>query len=188
MPLMNLSCARCTAENHPAIRFCESCGLPLGTAEPDAEAAFDALGPYEAPEPSASDAKRLARKFAEAAGFRVSPAIHGWRCDVPLRHDRHQAVYVGPTAFGPESRIGVSLVSVCGPANARDALDLLMINTHAAEAHYAVKVLRGESYFIVVSNLVAELLPAIDPKELVNRIATLADGLEGRLTRGRDLF
>lgn len=188
MPFLTISCARCTSENAPAIRHCESCGLPLGSAEPDADAAFDALGPYEAPEPTAADSRRLARRMAEESGFRTSPAPNGWRCDVPLRLDRRQAVFVGPAALGPGSEAGVSLVSICAPANVRDALELLKFNTHATLAHYAVKVLRGESYFVLVANLTAPQLPTVEPRALVLGMAELADGLEGRLSRGRDLF
>lgn len=188
MPFVNLVCARCTAENHPASRFCSSCGLPLGSAEPDVDAALEALGPYESPEPADPDVRHAIREFVEAAGFEATPAGHGWRLVVSLRKDRRQAVYVGSIGTDPDGRGIVSLVSVCGPATARDAGSLLKLNAMAVEAHFAIKVLRGEEYFIVAGNLTVAALAGTDPASLVRRVAAAADGLEERLTRGRDLF
>ena len=61
MPFVMLICARCADSNHPSTRFCQKCGLPLGSVTPDAKAGHDALGPYEAPEPADPDTSRLIR-------------------------------------------------------------------------------------------------------------------------------
>ena len=82
----------------------------------------------------------------------------------------------------------LSLVSVCGPANDRDARLLLKLNARVVEGHFAVKVLRGEEYFVVIHNLVASAAPRTDALGLVRRIAEIADGLEDRLSRGRDIY
>lgn len=181
-------CARCTVSNHPSTRFCVKCGLPLGSATPDAVAGLDALGPYEAPEPADPDTSRLLRDLASRAGFDVRPAGHGWRIDVPLHLDRRQAVYLGYAGADPEGRTILSLVSVCGPANDRDARKLLKLNARAVEGCFAIRVLRGEEYFVVIENLPADAVDRIDPAPLVRRIAESADGLEDRLSRGLDLY
>jgi hypothetical protein len=56
------------------------------------------------------------------------------------------------------------------------------------EGHFAIRVLRGEEYFVVIENLPVDALHAIDAQGLVRRVAELADGLEDRLSRGRDLY
>jgi hypothetical protein len=52
----------------------------------------------------------------------------------------------------------------------------------------ASKVLRGEEYFVVIHNLIAETVEQYDASGLVRRIAEAADGLEDRLSRGLDLY
>jgi hypothetical protein len=181
-------CARCTVSNHLASRFCEACGLPLGSAAPDVGAGLEALGPYEPPDPTDLDPRPFARELATRSGFEVMPAGTGWCAVVPLALNRKQAVYVGPAETDPEGRALVTLVSVCGPANDRDARALLKLNARTVEGQFAIKVLRGEEYFVVIRNLAAEATPALDASLSIRRIAELADGLEDRLTRGRDLY
>ncbi len=188
MPFSTIICSRCTGENHVSTRFCAGCGLPLGSAEPDADAASEALGPYEAPDPIGPDTTRLVKELVDRSGFEYAPAGHGWRVVVPMAKERRQAVYVGHIAVDPEGRPIIALVSVCGPANQRDARGLLKLNAVTVEGHFAIKVLRGEEYFVVIENLAAEEVSHLDAKGLFRRIAELADGLEDRLSRGRDLF
>ena len=188
MAVSIIVCARCTVGNHLSSRFCVQCGLPLGSATPDAVAGFEALGPYEDPEPADPDTPRLLRDLACRSGFEVSPAGHGWRLVVPLHLDRHQAVYLGFAGTDPEGRAILSLVSVCGPANDRDARKLLKLNARTVEGHFAIRMLRGEEYFVVIENLPADSVERVDPSPLVRRIAETADGLEDRLSRGLDLY
>lgn len=183
-----ISCARCTSGNHPSVRFCSGCGLPMGAAQADAGAALDALGPYEAPEPADPDANRLIRDLVARSGLEATSSGHGWRVVVPLELDRKQAVYIGYAGVDPSGRSIVSLVSICGTANERDPRILLQMNARMVEGHFAIKILRGEEYFVVIQNMpIHEALP-IDASSLVQRIALTADSLEDRLTRGRDLF
>jgi hypothetical protein len=188
MPFTTIICARCTGENHSSARFCDSCGLPLGAVEPDAEAAQEALGPYEIPDPADPDTSRVIRDFVGQAGFEAHPAGHGYRLIVPMPSDRRQAVYVGYVGTDRDERPIISLVSVCGTANQRDGRDLLKLNAVTVEGHFAIKVLRGEEYYVVIRNLTPETAFEADAPAIVRRIAELADGLEDRLTRGRDLF
>lgn len=188
MPPPTIVCARCTLANLETERFCAGCGLPLGAVQPDAGAGLEALGPYEAPEPADPDVERLIRDFVARCGCDVFLSQHGWRVTVAARLDRKQAVYIGPAGTDAEGRALMSLVSICGPANDRDCRILLKLNARMTDGHFAIRVLRGEEYFVVVENLSVEHSSAIDPANLVRRIATLADGLEDRLTRGRDLY
>jgi len=182
------ACARCTTANHDSTRFCSGCGLPLGAAEADAGAALDALGPYEAPEPADLDADRLIRDLVARSGYEATPSGHGWRVVVPLQLDRKQAVYIGHAGLDPGGRPIVSLVSICGTANDRDPRILLKMNARIVEGHFAIKTLRGEEYFVVIQNFSIEQADIAEVGQLVGRIAQTADGLEDRLTRGRDLF
>jgi hypothetical protein len=188
MSALMITCARCTSANHPSSRFCDRCGLPLGSVQPDAEAGADALGPYEAPDPADPDTLRPMRLLVERAGFEASPAGQGWRMVVPLQLDRKQAVYIGHAGTDPEGRSLLALVSVCGPANERDARILLKLNARTVAGHFAIKILRGEEYFVVIETLQADCVDRTDATGLVRRIAEVADGLEDRLSRGRDLY
>ena len=188
MPFPTSACARCATGNHLSERFCTACALPLGAATPDAEAALDALGPFEAPEPTEVDAATILREFVARSGLEAVPARQGWRLHVDLRLDRHQAVYVGRAEGDHRGRTLLSLVSVCGPATDRDARGLLKLNALAVEGHYAIKTLRGEEYFVVIQNFDAEDANRLDAGALIRRIAEAADTLEDRLSRGRDLY
>ena len=188
MPTLIIACARCATGNHVSSRFCTRCSLPLGSAQPDAEAGCDALGPYEAPEPADADISRLVRDLAAHSGFDAGPSGHGWRVVVPLQLNRQQAVYLGHAGTDSEQRAILSLVSVCGPANDRDARILLKLNARVVEGHFAIRVLRGEEYFVVIENLIADSVAGLDARGLVRRIAETADGLEDRLSRGLDLY
>jgi hypothetical protein len=189
MAEFTILCARCTVANHGSNRFCETCGLPLGVAEADADAGRDALGAYEAPEWADADLTPAVRSFIDRAGFEATRRGHGWCLTVPLESRRKQAVYVGLTGTDREGRVMLSLVSVCGPANVRDARIVLMLNAHAVEAHFAIKVLRGEEYFVVVHNRPAsEPVSEAEAGPLVERVAQLADGLERRISGGGDLY
>ena len=182
------ACARCTETNHPSTRFCGKCGLPLGSMQPDAGVGSEALGTYEAPEPADPDTSRAIRDLVARTGFPSSPSGHGWRFVVPMRLDRRQAVYLGFAGSDPERRPILSLISICGPASDRDARLLLKLNERVVEGHFAIKNLRGEEYFVVIHNLPADHSATTDAATLVRRIAEAADGLEDRLSRGRDIY
>lgn len=188
MNIVLIACARCTNGNHPTTRFCAGCGLPLGAAEADAGAAMEALGPYEAPEPADPDDTRLIRDFVSRSGFESSASGHGWRVVVPLQLDRKQAVYIGYAGVDLDGRPIVSLVSICGTANDRDPRLLLKANARIVEGHFAIKHLRGEEYFVVIRNMPVTVAAQVEAAVVVGRIASTADSLEDRLTRGRDVF
>jgi hypothetical protein len=188
MPTVTIVCARCTLSNHVSSRFCAACGLPLGAVQPDAEAGIDALGPYEVPEPADPDVMRLLQEFVRRASIDANPSGPGWQLVVPLRLERRQAVYVGPAGTDAEGRAILTLVSVCGPANDRDSRSLLKLNARMVEGHFAIRVLRGEEYFVVIQNLPVDALETIDARSLIRRVADLADGLEDRLSRGGDIY
>lgn len=188
MTIITIVCARCTLPNHALQRYCSGCGLPLGAVQADAGAATDALGPYEVPDPADPDVARQIREFGRRCGYESSPSGQGWQIVVPLRQDRRQAVYLGPAGTDPEGRPILALVSVCGPVNDRDCRTLLKLNARIVEGHFAIRVLRGEEYFVVIENVPIDFLPTIDACGLVRRIAELADGLEDRLSRGGDIY
>jgi hypothetical protein len=188
MPETTIVCARCTLANLESDRFCMGCGLPLGGVQADAGVGAEALGTYEAPEPADPDVERLIRDFVALSGFDVITSGRGWRVTVPLRLDRKQAVYIGPAGTDAEGLALLSLVSICGPANDRDCRLLLKHNARMTDGHFAIRVLRGEEYFVVVENLPVESATTMDAQTMIRRVAAMADGLEDRLSRGRDLY
>jgi hypothetical protein len=188
MVTTTIPCARCTMNNHVSERYCVLCGLPLGSLQADAGAVSDAFEPYEVPEPADPDLTRLILEFVRASRHDAIPSGRGWRLVVPLRLDRKQAVYVGPAGTDADGFAFLSLVSVCGPVNERDCRALLKLNSRIVEGHFAIRVLRGEEYFVVIENLAVKSLASRDAEKLVCRVAELADGLEDRLSRGADIF
>jgi hypothetical protein len=188
MITITIVCARCTLPNAVTERYCGACGLPLGALQPDAGAGTDALGPYEVPDPADPDVARLIRDFVRRAGYESNTSGQGWQAVVPLRQDRRQAVYLGPAGTDADGRAILAMVSVCGPVNDRDCRTLLKLNARIVEGHFAIRVLRGEEYFVVIDNLPADILSSIDARALVRRIAEVADGLEERLSRGGDIY
>jgi hypothetical protein len=188
MITITIVCARCTLPNHVSERYCSCCGLPLGAVLADAGAGTDALGPYEVPDPADPDVARLIKDFVRRAAYESNPSAQGWQIVVPLRQDRKQAVYLGPAGTDADGRAILGLVSVCGTVNDRDCRTLLKLNARIVEGHFAIRVLRGEEYFVVIENLPAEVLASVDAQALVHRIAELADGLEERLSRGGDVY
>jgi hypothetical protein len=188
MTIGQVACARCTQGNPPSSRFCESCGLPLGAAQSDASAATDILSAVEPPAPGEPDVTPALRAYIERSRLDATPYGPGWRLVVPLPLDRRQAVYIGPAGRDPEGRSLVQVASVCGAANERDTRTLLKLNARSAEGHFAIRVLRGEEYFIVIHLIPADALAHSDPATLLPRLAARADSVEDRLTRGLDLF
>ena len=188
MSSVTIVCARCTSANFMTTRFCAACGLPIGGAQPDADAGLDALADYEAPEPADPDVGRGVRVFLERSGLPLAPAGRGWRTTVPLGLDRKQAVYVGTAGVDAEGRSLVGFVSICGPVVERDCRILLKLNARMIDGCFAIRVLRGEEYFVFVENLPVELLSHLPAADVLRRIAAAADGLEDRLSRGRDIY
>jgi hypothetical protein len=188
MAQVTVVCARCASDNLETNRFCEACGLPLGTASPDTSLDLDVIAPQEALDAAEPHLGGALREFVEATGLDASRSGPAWRVVVPVAGARKQAVFIGASGTDDEDQPVVSLVSVCGPANERDLRPLLKINARAGEGSFAIRVLRGEEYFVVVRNLAAGQLDPADAPRLVRRIAEAADRLEDRLSRGRDLY
>ena len=160
----------------------------MGTILPDVQAGRDAIDPHEESDPADPDVQGMVRDLAIRSGYESHPMGSGWRVVVPIRTDRRQAVYVGPAGADKEGRIIFSLVSVCGPARDRDARRLLRLNARMVEGSFAIKMLRGEEYFVVVSNLAAAEVENVEASSLCRRIAEIADGLEDALSRGADVY
>jgi len=185
---VTIICARCTSPNLGSERFCVGCGLPIGGLQPDADAGLDALGPYEPPEPADPDVNRALHDFLARSGLPLAPAGRGWRTTVPLHPDRKQAVYAGPAGLDAEGRALVGFVSVCGPVVERDCRILLKLNARMTDGCFAIRVLRGEEYFVFVENVPVDFLEHLAAADVLRRIARAADGLEDRLSRGRDIY
>ena len=148
----------------------------------------EALGTYEAPEPADPDVERLIRDFVARSGFDVVTSGHGWRVTVPLRLDRKQAVYIGSAGTDAEGLALLSLVSICGPANDRDCRLLLKHNARMTDGHFAIRVLRGEEYFVVIENLAVESATNLIPQTMIRLVADMADGLRIGSRRTRPLL
>lgn len=188
MKSFTIGCARCTTPNHPSERYCVCCGLPLGSVEADSDTGLDPLGPYEAPDPTDNHVQSILLDLVKRSEIPAASAGHGWRLVVPVRPERKQAVYLGYSGIDSNDAPIITLVSVSGPANERDVRTLMKWNARVFNGHFALRVLRGEEYFVFLHNLEAALVPHVQVSPLVRHIAHTADQLEERLSRGRDLY
>ena len=187
-PVITVACARCTQSNHPANRYCELCGLPLGRAEADSSIGYDAIDVYEPPDPRDDHSDEQLRDLLTRSGYPASPTGRGWRVVVELPEARRQAVYLGHAGTDGDDQPILALVSVCGPVSERDLRTVLKLNARMIEGHFAVRTLRGEEYIVVIHNIRAEHVLRLDVERLVRRIAETADRLEEQLSRGRDVY
>lgn len=160
----------------------------MGSASADTDPGLSLIDTHEGPDPIEHRAQAALRELAMRSQFAATPAGHGWRLVVPVRVERTQAVYLGFAGCDADERAILSLASVVGPANHRDLRHLLMLNARVVEGHFAIKVLRGEEYFVVMHNLAADTVANTDAARLVRRVAETADQLEDRLSRGQDLY
>ena len=147
------------------------------------------LDPYEAPEPADPDIERLIREFVALlrASTSCPPATAGGSRS-PRRLDRKQAVYVGPAGTDAErppfARPGLGLRAgqrprLPDPAQAERADDRRPLRDPRPP---------GRGVFRRHREPARRYLASVDPRRIVRRIAELADGLEDRLSRGRDLY
>ena len=189
MSSITIVCARCTLANHESDRFCVGCGLPLGGVQADAGAGAEALGTYEAPEPADPDVERLIRDFVACSGFDVvpvqprlaaRPSPRGSTASRPSTSARP-----GPT---PKGRALLALVSICGPANDRDCRILLKLNARMTDGHFAIRVLRGEEYFVVIENVPVETAALARPAERHPPDRPPGRRPGGSALAGRDLY
>lgn len=190
-PSQSVVCDRCGHANLTLVVFCERCGLPMGSAPPDAVAGRDALGSTEELDPELMNPihRRVVHEFVARTGFEATPVPRGWRVTVDLPGGRHQVVYAGLVGFNRDHEPVLGLISICGPANDRDARRLLQINSATVDGHFAIKTLRGEDYFVALHNMTIAAGGAHpNPSRLVRHLAETADQLESRLSRGGDIF
>ncbi len=188
MSAFAIVCPRCVTGNLSTDRYCELCSLPLGSAAADTDPGIAVFEPFEPLDPADHSCKEDLRDLVRRSGLPASPVGQGWRIVVPLREGRKQAVYLALAGGDSEDRPMVALASVAGPANERDLRSLLRLNARAIEGHFAIRVLRGEEYFLVIHNVAADRVPGLDADRLVRRVADTADRLEERLSRGRDVY
>jgi hypothetical protein len=188
MTAFAVSCPRCAVPNLSTDRFCGTCGLPLGTPAADSDPGTSLFEPCEPSEPGDRPAQVALRDLVGRCGLTAAPAGAGWRLVVPLDGNRRQAVHLAHVGCDADERAILALASVVGPANERDLRDLLRLNARVVEGHFAIRVLRGEEYFVVIHNIAAECASQLDAAALVRRIAMTADRLEERLSRGRDRY
>lgn len=188
MTAFAISCPRCAESNISTDRYCGLCALPLGTAAADTDSGLEVIEPCEPPDLLDQPSQLALRDLARRCGHPTTPSGSGWRVVVPLQSDRKQAVYLALAGCDAEERPILALASVAGPANERDLRVLLRLNARAVEGHFAIRVLRGEEYFVVIHNVAADRADQIDAARLVRRVAEAADRLEDRLSRGRDVY
>lgn len=183
-------CSNCQFENHVTCHFCLRCGTPLNAASRSpATTTVLAQLVEETPEtPPRRDVVASIDKLLQQLNLPSQETPAGFLVDVPLANERTQKVSILLNENDRDGEQAVTLVSVCGPAKEKYALQLLQINAQLKYCGFAVRKVQGEKMFVVTGSQFGATADAEELRKLLITIAKTADRLEEKLTQGSDEF
>jgi hypothetical protein len=190
MPDTTTICETCQFENHATCQFCIRCGNPLAAAarSPATTTVLAELAeetPDTRPRPDVAESiGNLIQQLKLPS--RETPA--GFLVDVPLDGERTQKVSILLNEKDRDGEQAVTLVSVCGPATEKHALQLLQVNAQLKYCAFAVRKVQGEKMFVVTGSQYGATADAAELEKLLLTVAKTADRLEEKLTQGSDEF
>ncbi|HVP10579.1 MAG TPA: zinc-ribbon domain-containing protein [Phycisphaerae bacterium] len=183
-------CPNCQCENPVGAPFCMRCGTLLAClALPDAD--LSDTGIIE-PEPAAVDARptteELLKRVVTEAGFEHHKTRAGYRVTVPLTEGRHQHVHVMFNGHDDDGHDVISFLSICGPADERQAMPLLRFNGKLTYAAFAVRVIGGKDHIVVTANQPAATADPAEIRKFLVAVAKHADAVEKKIGKGQDVY
>jgi hypothetical protein len=131
------------------------------------------------------DYRRLIDMALEGTPYEFIPDTDGkkhHRIHVPLREGRKQTVYLVADTLDSESAPLICLYTICGPANGVHHEELLKRNMRLSYGAYAIAEHRGERYFVMVNNLMAEATSPLELRKSISYLAKHGDSLERALS------
>jgi membrane protease subunit (stomatin/prohibitin family) len=127
------------------------------------------------------DPKAVLRAVAQAASYKVAEAGDQMKLTIPVGTTRKQVVTI---QFGQNDLEGQPLVtiwSICGPADEKNAAALLRYNNTVVHGAFAVRNIEGQDRVVLQANLAAGALNAPEVGRILSAIAWQADKVEQQL-------
>ncbi len=169
----------------PAAPAAPAVPLPPRTSPAGAAAAGVDTGPNFADlAPVTLNPEGMVRNVAEAAGYTIEQQENMLRLTVPVGELRKQVVFVDFDRSDTKGNAMVHYWSVCGPANARNAMSLLRYNTKLLHGAFAVREVAGTEMVVLQTNHVAETIDPLNVSRTLSALAWQADQVEQQLTNG----
>ncbi len=177
-------CNACKFENTSGTKFCIQCGLALAA---DAQGG-DELAPNPNPEVMQAETEALLKRVAHESGFDHKETAAGHRITVSLGGDRKQRVHVTFNGHDDEGHDIISFLSICGEFDAKHVESLMRANAKLLYGAFAVRTIKGKDYFVMTSNQLAETADLQEIRKILFEVARRADGVEERISGGKDVF
>lgn len=131
-----------------------------------------------------ADPKAVVRFAAQSASFTVTETGDTWHISVPIGSLRKQNVTVQFGGTDPSGNAIVSIMSICGPMNEKNAPVLLRFNSKLVNGAFAIEEVEGVEMIVLKSNLLADTINNIEAGRVLSAIAFQADKVEEQLSGG----
>jgi hypothetical protein len=131
-----------------------------------------------------ADPKQLVRSVAQAAGWQVGESGDQWQIVVPVGPLRKQRVNVQFDAKDAEGNSMLAFSSVCGPATAQSAMELLKLNTQMVHGAFAVESSAAGDVIVVRANQLTATADPLAVTKVITAVAWQADKAEEKLSGG----
>lgn len=105
----------------------------------------------------------------------------GYRFDVKLVDDRHQAVYVREKRKDFEGEELVVCYTICGPADPKNYENALRLNARLSYGAVALYELDGKECFVMLETILAKNMSSAVLRKAVLTLADKGDWLEKQL-------
>lgn len=183
-------CKSCQFENHATCHFCIRCGEPLNAvaSSPAKTTVLAELVQDKSDTAPQRDVVESIESMIQQCNFRSRAIGAGFLVEVPLDGERTQKVSILLNEKDRDGEQAVTLVSVCGPAKEKYAMQLLQINAQTKYCAYGVRKVKDRDMFVVSGSQYGATADPEELRKLLITIAKTADRLEDRLTKGGDDF
>jgi len=131
-----------------------------------------------------ADPKAVMKFAAQAANFPVVETGDTWTVTVPIGSLRKQTVTVQFGGADPSGNPIVSVMSVCGPMNEKNAPVLLRFNSKLVNGAFAIEEVNGAEMIVLKANLLADTINNVEASRVLSAIAFQADKVEEQLGGG----
>ena len=122
-----------------------------------------------------------AAAIAERLAGTVVDGNDSWAIRLATTDSRYQVVHL------IQGELGVTLLSICGPASEQNAMPLLVWNSQLDGASFAARKINGRMMFVVASHHLPDPADLDSTIAAVQSLAQLADRVEAKISAGADL-
>ncbi len=130
----------------------------------------------------------MVRTIAESAGYRLAASGNAMDITVPIGTMRKQVVHVEFGGSDDEGHEIIRFHSICGPANERNAMQLLRYNTKMVHGAFAAVQQGQEEKIAIQANLLTETADPLEVSRTLAAVAWQADRVEEKLLGGQDQY